>query len=168
MVRNSISDRCAVEIKWARLLLDRKRVVVNVSSPDLSEPEKAVIIEVHLLEPNMCVPIRKVKRIRRADGPIRSFLTGQISHFRLLGVADEPKTVYKTTSTEDLESIVVALMNRRNLKLAEEVLAGDGGEEKEGAAVADGDEQHAGMEDDGDDDESPSYRLSTCHFPLSD
>ena len=42
MVRNSISDRCAVEIKWARLLLDRKRVVVNVSSPDLSEPEKAV------------------------------------------------------------------------------------------------------------------------------
>jgi hypothetical protein len=119
-------------------------------------------------EPKLCVPIRKVKRIRRADGPIRSFLTGQISHFRLLGVADEPKTVYKTTSTEDLESIVVALMNRRNLKLAEEVLVGDGGEEKEGAAVADGDEQHAGMEDDGDDDESPSYRLSTCHFPLSD
>jgi hypothetical protein len=89
----------------------------------------------------MCVPIRKVKRIRRADGPIRSFLTGQISHFRLLGVSDEPKTVYKTTSTEDLESIVVALMNRRNLKLAEEVLVGDGGEEKEGAAVADGGEQ---------------------------
>jgi hypothetical protein len=49
MVRNSISDRCAVEIKWARLLLDRKRVIVNVSSPDLSDPEKAAIIEVHCL-----------------------------------------------------------------------------------------------------------------------
>jgi hypothetical protein len=50
-VRNSISDRCAVEIKWARLLEDRKRVIVNVATPDLSDPEKQAIIEVHFSEP---------------------------------------------------------------------------------------------------------------------
>jgi hypothetical protein len=61
-----------------------------------------------------------------------------------------------------------ALMNRRNLKLAEEVLAGDGGEEKEGAAVADGDERLAGMEDDEDDDESPAWGTDDDGMPCCD
>jgi hypothetical protein len=95
--------------------------------------------------------------VKRADGALKTILTTQIRKFRLLGFEYSPTTDVKTSSIDELEAVVTALMQRRNLKLAQgSVVAG--GEQGEGAAGSDA-EQKADADD---TEESESESSAWC------